>query len=314
MRRHPRLTAVLTASVLALPFAAAADAKPHGPSYPAHLDLTLGFQPEGIDIIGAHRAFLGSLADGDVVSLNLRTGTMRTLVEGDGTPAVGLKVDQRGRAFVAGGPSGTARVVDLSSGQTLQTYTFSTDSSFVNDVVFLHGDAYFTDSSQAQLYKLPIGPDGELPPADGFETLPLTGDWTQVEGFNANGIAKAPDHKGLLVVNSTTGHLFRVDPDTGEATEVDLGSTTLVNGDGLLTHSRTLYAVQNQDNAVAVIKLDKHGTTGSLTRTITSDDFDVPTTIARFGSRLYLPNARFGNPDPANASYWVTKVSAKHAK
>ena len=41
-------------------------------------------------------------------------------------------------------------------------------------------------------------------------------------------------------------------------------------------------------------------------RTITADDlgpstsFDVPTTVARFGSHLYLPNARFTTPPDAD--------------
>ena len=32
--------------------------------------------------------------------------------------------------------------------------------------------------------------------------------------FNANGIAETPDRKALLVVQSNTGFLFRVDPET----------------------------------------------------------------------------------------------------
>ena len=47
-------------------------------------------------------------------------------------------------------------------------------------------------------------------------------------------------------------------------------------------------------NKVAVVRLSADGTSGSLTRTITADNFDVPTTVARFGGSLYLPNARFG--------------------
>ena len=43
-------------------------------------------------------------------------------------------------------------------------------------------------------------------------------------------------------------------------------------------------------------------------RTITSTEFAVPTTVARFGKRLYLPNARFGITDPTTADYWITQV------
>jgi sugar lactone lactonase YvrE len=137
----------------------------------------------------------------------------------------------------------------------------------------------------------------------------LGGDWTQVDGFNANGITRTPDGRALLVVNSTTGGLFRVD-ERGRATQVDLGGATLVNGDGLLLRGRTLYAVQNQLNQVAVVKLDKRGTSGRGQRTITSPAFDVPSTLARSGRYLYLPNARFTNPSPPTATYSINRVRA----
>ncbi|HKF86912.1 MAG TPA: nuclear transport factor 2 family protein [Propionibacteriaceae bacterium] len=74
----------------------------------------------------------------------------------------------------------------------------------------------------------------------------------------------------LLVVQSATGLLFRVDPLTGVATRVDLGETLLTNGDGLLVVGTTLYVVQNRLNQVAVIKLSPDGTSGVLVDTLTS--------------------------------------------
>jgi hypothetical protein len=141
--------------------------------------------------------------------------------------------------------------------------------------------------------------------------LPLTGDWVQVEGFNANGIAETPNRKALLVVNSATGLLYRVDPETGQATEVDLGGNSLPNGDGLLVRGRTLYVVQNQDNQVAVFKLNAAGTAGQLVDTLTSDDFDIPTTVAAFGNSLYLPNARFNTPPTPDTPYWITRIDRR---
>ena len=66
-------------------------------------------------------------------------------------------------------------------------------------------------------------------------------------------LPRLPNRQALLVVNSTTGLLYRVDPETGEATEVDLGGTSLTSGDGLLVLGNTLYVVRNQLNQVAVI-------------------------------------------------------------
>jgi len=129
-----------------------------------------------------------------------------------------------------------------------------------------------------------------------------------VAGFNANGIAQTPNRKALLVVNSMTGFLFRVDPETGVATQVDLGGASLTNGDGLLVRGRTLYVVRNLLNQVAVIKLNASGTRGRLVDTLTSPDFDVPTTVAAFGNSLYLPNARFTTPPTPNTTYWITRI------
>ncbi len=273
---------------------------------PTRLDLPDGFLPEGIATGRGPFAFLGSRADGDIYRLNLRTGNGEVIAEGPGTPSVGLELDRRGRLFVSGGPAGDARVLDAWTGDTLATYQLTTDPSFVNDVEVTRGAAWFTDSQQPVLYRLPLGPRGGLP--DAAETVPLTGEWEQVDGFNANGITSTPDHTGLLVVNSTTGGLFRVDPATGAATRVDLGGELLTDGDGMLLLGRTLYVVQNQQNQVAVIRLDRAGTTGRLVGTLTSPDVDVPTTAAYFAGALYLPNARFTTPQEPTTEFWVTRV------
>ena len=119
-------------------------------------------------------------------------------------------------------------------------------------------------------------------------------------GFNANGIAETPDHRALLVVQSATETLFRVNPRTGVATQVDLGGYALTNGDGLLVRGRTLYVVQNQLNQVAVFKLNRRGTAGALVKTLPVPDSDVPTTVAAYRGSLYLPNARFGIDEPGD--------------
>jgi sugar lactone lactonase YvrE len=272
------------------------------------IELPNGFQPEGITIDAHGTAYLGSLADGDIFAADVRSGAGEVIAQGPGTPSVGLKVDQRGRLFIAGGPSGTARVVDADTGELLATYQLTAGPTFVNDVVLTRSAAWFTDSQQAQLYKLPLSPSGELPAADEVETLPLTGEWMQQEGFNANGIAQTPDRHALLVIQSVTGTLFRVDPGTGEAAAVDLGGVALNNGDGLLVVGRTLYVVQNQLNLVAVIELDAAGTSGELVDQLTSSEFDVPTTVAAYADSLFLPNARFGTPPTPDTNYQVTRI------
>jgi sugar lactone lactonase YvrE len=277
-------------------------------AFPDRFDLPDGFLPEGIAVGPGPTAWFGSRADGDIYEVDLATGQGEVISEGPGTPSIGLKSDRRGRLFVAGGPAGDGRVVDRETGDVLASYHFTTDPSFVNDVVLTRDAAWFTDSMSARLYAVPLSPAGGLPDQSDFVTLPLTGDWVQGEGFGANGLTDTPDGDALLVVHSTSGELHRVDPDTGATQIVDLGDTLLTNGDGLLLDGRTLYAVQNRLNQVAVLELSRDGTSGTLVDTITSADFDVPTTVAAFGPWLYLPNARFTTPPTPETEYWVTRV------
>jgi len=272
-------------------------------SFPDVIALPTGFQPEGIAIGKAPYAYLGSLADGDIYRASLVTGRGEVISQGPGTQSVGLKIDRRDRLFVAGGGAGDGRVVDARTGAALASYQFATGATFVNDVVLTPWGAFFTDSMQPFLYRVAL----DLP--IGFVRVPLTGDLVYQAGFNTNGIALTPDGTALLVVQSNTGGLFRVNPRTGVTTAVDLGGETVVNGDGLLVIGRTLYVVQNQDNQLAVFHLNQRGTRGTLVTHKTSPNFDVPTTVAAFGSRLYLPNARFGIPSPETATYTVTAIS-----
>lgn len=293
----------LTAAVALVGTDAAQAAPRHhaGPGWPASIALPNGFQPEGI-AIGGRRVYSGSRVTGDIYVANLRTGRGRILSKGPGTPSLGLKVDGR-RLWVAGGTGGDGRVVDTRNGRVLASFTFTTKTSFVNDEVLAGRYVWFTDSAQPQLYRVDRRHPGRAP-----ETVPLTGAWTQVAGTNANGITRTPDGRALLVVNSATGRLFRVDPLTGKATPVDLGGALLTNGDGLLLRGRTLYAVQNVLNQVAVVRLDRSGTSGAVRRTITSPAFDVPSTVGRHGRYLYLPNARFGAADAGTTDYSINRV------
>jgi sugar lactone lactonase YvrE len=303
------LSLALLSLALTVPLASAARAK----SFPDRIGLPAGFRPEGITIGERATAYLGSLANGDIYAVSLRTGQGSVVSTGLGpaAPSVGLKVDNQGHLFVAGGPSGAGRVIDVRTGDIIQTYQFAAAPTFINDVVLTRSVAWFTDSQKAQLYGVPRGPGGTPGEPDDVIALPLTGDWAQQAGFNANGIAQTPDRRALLVIQSNTGLLFRVDPDTGAATQVDLGTTLLTNGDGLLVRGLTLYVVQNQLNQVAVIRLNAASTSGTLVDTLTSDDFDVPTTVAALGSSLYLPNARFNTPPTPTTENSVTRIDRR---
>jgi sugar lactone lactonase YvrE len=276
--------------------------------FPATITLPVGFRPEGITTGPGPFAYLGSLADGSIYKVDLATGRGRTISPGGGptAPSVGLKSDQRGLLYVAGGAGGNGRVIDARTGAVKQSYTFTTATpTFVNDVVLTPDAAYFTDSRRPVLYKVRIR-HGK--PAGTFETINVSGMPVDPTVNNANGIARTPDGRALLVVQSNPGALWRIDPRTGAATRLDIPVESLVNGDGLLLIGRTLYVVQNRSNRITVITLNRAGTAGTVSGTITDPGFDVPTTVASFGKRLYLPNARFGIANPETATFTVVAV------
>ncbi|WP_416840508.1 hypothetical protein [Haloferax sp. DFSO52] len=281
------------------------------PAYPSVISLPTGFQPEGIVTGLGNEFFVGSLAGGAIYRGNLRTGEGEILVPPADRIAVGLAHDPRSTyLFVAGGPTGRAFVYDANSGAMVADYGLQESPTFVNDVVVTRSAAYFTDSFRPMLYRVPLGAAGEVPDQSEVEEIPLGGDFTSIPNeFNANGIDAPPNGAYLIVVNSTTGLLYNVDPASGDATEIDLGGETVSAGDGLLLAGRTLYVVRNQLNLIAVVKLDPDATAGEVVDEITDPAFDVPTTVAGFGNSLYAVNARFGNPDPANAEYDVVRVS-----
>jgi sugar lactone lactonase YvrE len=298
LNRRQALTgfaATATAAGLLGSSPATASPRAHADLFPTTIQLPDNWLPEGIAIGLLPFAYFGSRADGSIYRANLITGTGRVLpTPGPGTPAVGLKLDRFGRLFVAGGTAGNGRVVTALSGRILVNYQFTTADSFVNDVVLTADAAFFTDTRNPALYVVPIGRHGSLPSSSGFRTLTLP-----PELVNLNGIAETPDRRALLVIQSSTGTLFRVDKSSGAATTVDLDGESLPNGDGLLLDGLTLYAVQNRLNTVAVLRMSSDGRSGTVLLRVTDPRFDVPTTVARFFERLYLPNARFGAVPPA---------------
>jgi sugar lactone lactonase YvrE len=289
---------LVLAMTLALPVLAA--------PFPARIELPDGFAPEGIATGGGTTFYTGSLAGAGIWRGDYRTGAGDFVVEGGG-PFVGMKVDAHNRLWVAGGPAGTGYLFDAASGDQLATFTFATAPTFINDVVVTTDAAYFTDSMRPAIHRVPIGPGGVIGAPETIALDPAAIGF--VDGaFNLNGIEATSDGATLIVVNSTAGALFTVDATTGDVTTVDLGGASVASGDGLLLHGHRLYVVRNFLNVVAVIELAPDLASGALVDEITSPDFDVPTTVARFGSSLYVANARFGTEVTPTTDYWVTRI------
>jgi sugar lactone lactonase YvrE len=295
------MTALLALAITLVASPTVALAKP----FPDVIQLPNGFRPEGIAIVGT-TFYTGSLGGVQgVYRGDLRTGAGSQFIPGNGGMFVGMKVDEWGRLWIAGGGSGRGYAYDATTGALLATFQFATAPTFVNDVIVTENAAWFTESQRPQIYRVAIGPDGAIGAAT---TIDLTGKIEFVTGFNLNGIAATPDGSTLIVVNSTTGKLYTIDAETTATQQIDLGGATVTAGDGILLQGRTLYVVRNQLNQIAVVRLSPDLTSGTIVDVITNPAFDVPTTIARQGNALYAVNARFSTPPTPATTYTIVRV------
>jgi sugar lactone lactonase YvrE len=305
------------ASALLLAFAVAFTSLPavsagKGKTRPDIILLPDGFRPEGIVMGRGNTIFAGSLADGAIYQADVRTGEGGILVEGqEGLIAVGLSYDRRSNnLFVAGGVGGDARVYDADTGELLMAYQLTApNTAFINDVIVTRQAAYFTDSFNPNFYRLPLAEKGRLPDPAAVEEIPLGDGFEFIPGgFNANGIEASANGRYLIIVNSSAGTLYRVDPITGEALPIDLDGGAVTSGDGLVRKGRTLYVVRNFLNQVAVVELGADYTSGEIVDTITSDAFRIPTTADIIGNFLYVVNARFDVPPTPDTEYEIVLV------
>ncbi len=265
-------------------------------AFPRIINLPDDFQPEGIAVGRGTNFYVGSLGNGSIYRGDLRTGAGSIFVQPESDRLIaGLYVNKKSNIlFAAGTLSGQAFAFDAESGTLLATYQLATAfPSLVNDVIVTRDAAYFTDSFQPFLYRVPLGPFGTLPDQSSVERIPLGGDFVEVPGsfaFNSNGIVASPNGEWLIIVSR--GDLYRVDPQTGNAIKVDLGGGNLSSGDGMRLQGYTLYVVRNQMNQIAVVELALDFASGTIVSAITDPNFDVPTTVARFGPWLYAINSQ----------------------
>ena len=274
-------------------------------------------QEEQIVLPGAHSAegvaagagttfYAGELFTGDIFRGDVAAGTAARFIEAPpGRMALGLPTDiAHGLLFVAGGFTGQAYVYDLATGAPVAAYQLTTETSVINDVAVTSQGAWFTDSAQAKLYLVPVSPSGVLGSA---RTLDLHGPAAVVEpGFNNNGIQATADGRTLIVAHTNSAVLNTVDPTTGDSATIQ--GVSVPNVDGILMAGRTVYAVQNFSNQVSQFQLAGDLSSGRLVKTVTSGLFEVPTTVARFGDRLAVVNAKFDTGFPPTANQFEVNV------
>ena len=98
----------------------------------------------------------------------------------------------------------------------------------------------------------------------------------------------------MLIANHTAhGALFTIDPATGASEQIDVDGLVPGTPDGLLLAGRDVWVVENFANTLVRVTLSPDRSSGTITSTISSSLFHVPTTVAKHGDRLAVVNARF---------------------
>lgn len=270
------------------------------PTPPTGLDvitLPVDFLPSGMTGGQGSEFFVGSRGGGSheggqIYRGDFLTGEVELFLELEaGQMAAGLQFDPRTNyLFVSGADD--VRVYDTISGALVERYVVGQEQGLVSDLVVTAAGIYAADLFRPVFYHIPLAPDGALVAGASGETLALSGEYPVTAGFNpfqTTGIAATADGSWLLTVNSTLGMLYRVDPSTGAAQQINGVNAML--GDGLVLDGELLYVVQNPD-LVLVMQLTSELMTGKLIGSLTTNDyaFNLPTAAVLFGDALYVVN------------------------
>ncbi|GAB7191568.1 hypothetical protein NUM3379_22760 [Kineococcus sp. NUM-3379] len=293
LRSALAVPATVAALLLALPTAATA-----APADRGYTITTPGVFPEGIAADRTH-VYVTSKADGTVYRGELGAEQLQPFLPGgrDGrTTATGVE-STGDRLLVAGAETGRLFLHDTRTGALVATYTVpdTGQAAFLNDIaVTRDGDAYITDSQRPVVYRIPAAeltgaPTGAPRTLQAAIALPAD---SQSPGFSMNGIVATPDGKALLLINMTSGALYRVDLGTGTTEQVAL-DVALVNGDGLELRGNTLYVARNADNLISTVRLSGDFRSGTVTDEATYEGADFPTTLALSRGRLLVVNSQF---------------------
>ena len=329
MKKAPIILISLAMTLLALSAQSiSAGEKPFAKIVPA-LD---GAPPEGFTIGKGTTAYNGSI-DGSIFKVNLRNGQGEILVPAEPDfdfvnecHKLGMRVDPRSNyLFVAGCINGDAYVFDADSGEEIMKYQLAPQyESTINDIAITKDAVYFTDFAQPFIYRLPLSKNGRIPSdEDAATAIPLTGDFEVGDnnfGAFANGIVATPDGKTLIVGNSGTSKIFRVDPTTGHADEI-IVSPPLVGfpagfQDAIVLHDGVLFILTPDASdtyppvdRVQVVVLNEDMLTGNLVGTIIDSDMDGVASGAMHGDSLYVNNARYWDYPGLPTEYWITKLN-----
>jgi Cu-Zn family superoxide dismutase len=268
--------------------------------------------PEGIAAAPTgDTVYVSSFATGAVVKGTIGGALQPFLAAGaDGrTSATGLHLDAHGRLLILTGHALQLQIVDARTGRFEGKLTAADGhASNLNDlVVTKHGDAYITETGTPAIYRATAS---QLARRKGHLTRWLAPKSSVVPNdpshLNLNGIALTGDERYLLVGQTATGNLYRVEIRTHAIRRVAITGGLLAGSDALLLRKRALYVVTHS-GGIKKVALNATYTAGRVTATLTDPTLDFPTSIAATGGRLIVTNAL--KPDGA-ADFALTSFPA----
>lgn len=260
------------------------------------LDPSTHGNPEGVAAKNHGRVFfVGATGDGTIYRGMIDKPTVTEFIPGERgvKSAIGLKVAGN-KLYVAGGMTGDVLVYSLATKEVVAS--FDTGSGgFLNDLVVTRkGDVFVTDSFRPTLWHITAR---QVRAGSGTpQGIPVGPEIAYHSGFNLNGIVARKGGKQLIVVQSNTGALFRIDVDKDAPngrTISRIAADPLVGGDGLLVDGGRLIVVQGSPPALRFLKLKGGATRAELVKTRTDLSLRGPSTVDRARNLYLVVNADF---------------------
>ncbi|MFJ3720551.1 hypothetical protein [Streptomyces sp. NPDC090057] len=256
-------------------------------------------RPEGIAVERDGTMYVTSKGTGRLFTGRIGDAELRPFAaEGiaDRPSALGVHTDARHRVFSVGGSSLTVhdRAGRLVARRKAQDGPLG--AANLNDLVITKDAVYVTDWANPVIHRAVLRA-GHLGPLRPWVDIRRAAPGFPAQYWLLNGITADRAGRTLLVASNGTEAVWRVDADTKAVEEVQLGGASF-GADGMLLHGRHLYAVLNYGApaGVYIAQLSEDLRTGRVEYQVTGDRFDLPTTLARHGCRLYVVNSQLDQP------------------
>lgn len=243
--------------------------------------------------------YVSEVTGGEIHRGTVRSAQTSEWLAGNGTDgrttARGITVDRAGRVYIAGGPNGLEQNrpdlwVYSKDGVLLAALRAPGADVFLNDVAIgPDGAAYFTNSNDAQIFRVALGQRGWDATlwADATDTI------ERKEGFNLGGIVLSADRRAFVVAQGTTGQLWRFATRDGSVSAVQTGGADLTNADGLIRQGNQLTVVRNFSKKIATLRLSANGGRATLLKQADSASDRVLTTAKTLRGRTLYVDSKF---------------------